>query len=55
MKSRTGKECKKERCKNYSFYCDWGHHLGYRELLECMECKHSHVSQYQRETKGETK
>ena len=47
MKLRTGRECKEVTCKNYDYYSDWGHNLGRSELKECMECKNSHISQYQ--------
>ena len=46
MKERTGKECKKVNCKNYKYYYKWGQSLCRSELTECINCKHSHVSQY---------
>jgi len=46
MKERTGKECKKVNCKNYKYYSNWGRSLCRSELKECMDCKHSHLSQY---------
>ena len=46
MKSRTGKECKMDGCKNYKYYSNWAGSLGRRELQECQNCKHAHVSQY---------
>jgi len=48
MKSRTGKECKKTSCKNFQYYSNWYRNLGRDALLECMNCRNSHVSQYKR-------
>jgi hypothetical protein len=50
MKKRTGKECHKINCKNYITYVNWAKNLGNSILLECMECKNAHVSQYKRGT-----
>jgi len=50
MKLRTGKECKKIRCKNFKSYSDWIHNLCDRSHRECMECKHAYVSQYVKES-----
>jgi hypothetical protein len=46
MKQRTGKECKKTTCENYQYYSHWGRNLGRSELMVCMECRNSHVSQF---------
>ncbi len=46
VETRIGKECKRVKCKNYVCYSQWSANLGSRELQECMECKHAHVSQY---------
>lgn len=43
-KSRTGKECNKTECVRYKDYVAWK--CGSMSLDFCMNCKHSHVSQY---------
>lgn len=48
MKQRTGKECKKINCVWYIGYVNWMKNLGGSCLENCINCKHSHVSQYTR-------
>jgi len=43
-KPRTGKECKKVNCERHKSYVEWK--CGNSDLKFCMDCKHSHVSQY---------
>ena len=43
-KPRTGKECKKIECDRHTAYTAW--QCGNMNLDFCMNCKHSHVSQY---------
>jgi hypothetical protein len=47
-KPRTGKECRKVNCKRYNDYIEW--RLGNHRLEFCTNCKHAHVSQYERNT-----
>ena len=51
MKSRTGKECRKVNCVNHVTYVNWARNLGSSPLMNCMNCKHAHVSQYENEFK----
>jgi hypothetical protein len=51
MKSRTGKECRKVNCAFHVTYVNWAKNLGNSSLNNCMECKYSHVSQYQNQFK----
>jgi hypothetical protein len=51
MKSRTGKECHKVNCVCYVAYVNWAKNLGNSSLQNCMNCKYSHVSQYQNQFK----
>jgi len=44
IEQRTGKECKKTECIRYDNYLKWS--LGDRAINFCMQCKHSHKSQY---------
>ena len=46
-KQRTGSECKKKKCKRYKLYKAWACYSS--ELMVCMNCKWSHVSQYEKE------
>jgi hypothetical protein len=46
MKQRTGKECKKTECVRYDDYKRW--QCGTLTLNVCMNCKHAHVSQFER-------
>ena len=43
---RNGKECNKTGCVRHESYLQW--RCGDSNLNFCMECKHSHVSQYKR-------
>ena len=43
-KQRSGKECKKTNCSQHKEYVQW--QPGNSNLEFCMNCKHSHVSQY---------
>lgn len=43
-KPRNGSECKKVNCSRYKAYKKW--ECGTTSLNFCMECKWSHVSQY---------
>jgi len=52
MKARTGKECKKVSCKNFVCYSNWANSLSAAELKVCMNCKHAHVSQYEKRQTG---
>ena len=45
-KPRTGRDCKKTNCKRYESYIEWS--CGNPDLNFCMECKHAHVSQYEK-------
>ena len=45
-KQRTGKECKKNECTRHKDYLAWN--CGNNNLKFCMECKHAHISQYNR-------
>jgi hypothetical protein len=47
MKQRTGKECKRIKCKNHKHYSNWSRVLSRSKITECMNCKHAHVSQYE--------
>jgi hypothetical protein len=51
MKDRIGKECKKVNCVLYVTYVNWAKNLGNSSLVNCMNCKYSHVSQYQNQFK----
>lgn len=44
IKPRSGKECKKEKCKYYHDYNTWNPQS--LTLKFCMNCKHSFRSQY---------
>lgn len=46
MKYRSKNQCKKENCKRYKNYINWS--CGDPNLNYCMNCKHAHVSQYER-------
>lgn len=46
MKQRTGRECKKTNCTRHKDYLGWRY--SNTDLQYCMECKHAHVSQYER-------
>lgn len=49
LKQRTGKECKKITCKRYNAYSNWYQNLGGSALGYCIQCKNSHVSQFEKE------
>jgi hypothetical protein len=51
MKNRTGKECKKLNCVWHVTYVNWAKNLGNSALVNCMNCKYAHVSQYKNESK----
>jgi hypothetical protein len=46
MNQRTGKECKKTDCVRHNDYKRW--QCGTLALNVCMNCKWSHVSQFER-------
>ena len=48
IKSRVGSECKMVNCVRYKYYSAWAKNLGRSALNYCMNCKHAHVSQYER-------
>ena len=52
-KQRTGSECKKTNCSRHKDYVQW--RPGNQNLNFCMNCKHSHVSQYVVDIKDEVK
>lgn len=45
-KGRTGKECTQVNCIRYDIYKQWK--AGTSGLNFCMNCKHAHVSQHER-------
>ena len=45
-KGRTGKECTQVNCIRYDIYKQWK--VGTSGLNFCMNCKHAHVSQHER-------
>ena len=51
-KERTGKECKKTDCDRHTDYVKWDCWGGNPNLPFCMNCKHSHVSQYKKKEKN---
>ena len=50
-KLRTGKECKKVKCKRYEACVKWDAFAGGDSLRICRNCKNAFVSQYEAQPK----